>query len=242
MRRILNLFFLSVLVFGCKTVSVNQKPQMLTETPVELGSIGILNGTVIAQSYESIAIPTVTGKLKVRVQPVTFSKPTFKAFAKANSQTRKVALNYSDSLKVKPEYVHLQFVDRVSVTTILNNAKNTGLRSYLENKEAAQMVTSVSMAFPASDITLLKQAEEVFLVQSKSKKFSLLLKNSDGKTQTLTLSKAVVFAYQTSGFCWKENARHKLVIADLVSNSEGCPPNTHRKARKAVEENDYFKL
>ncbi|WP_298507526.1 hypothetical protein [uncultured Kordia sp.] len=242
MRRVITLIFLSFLVFGCKTISVHQKAQKLTEINVELGSIGLSNGTVISHSYQSIALPTFKKEIKLSVQPVSFSKQTFKAFAKANEQTKKVALTYVDSVKVKPEYALLQFVDRVAITSALNNSKNTGLRSYLENKEDAQMVTSVSVAFSASDISLLKKAEEVFLVQSTSKKFSLQLVFLDGKKQILELSNSVVFAYQTSGFCWKENNRHKLVITDIVSGSEGCPPNTHRKASKAVQKDDYFKL
>ncbi len=242
MRRILTLIFISFLIFGCKTISVNQKTQKLTETNVELGSIGLSNGTVLSHSYESIAIPTFKKELKLSVQPFSFSKHTFKAFAKANEQTKKVALTYSDSLKIKPEYILMQFVDRVAITSALNDSKNTGVRSYLENKEDAQMITSVSVAFSEKDINTLKRAEEAFLVQSPSKKFSVLLKSLDGKEQILELTKGVVFAYQTSGFCWKENNRHKLVIADIVSNSEGCPPNTHRKASKAVQEDDYFKL
>lgn len=242
MRRILTLIFINFLMFGCQTISVHQKVQKLTETNVELGSIGLSNGTVLSHSYESIAIPTFKKELKLSIQAVSFSKQTFKAFAKANEQTKKVALTFSDSLKVKPEYVLLQFVDRVAITSALNDSKNTGVRSYLENKEDAQMITSISIAFSEKNISLLKKAEEVFLAQSSSKKFSVLLKNLDGKGQILELSRGVVFAYQTSGFCWKENNRHKLVIADIVSNSEGCPPNTHRKAYKAVQKDDYFKL
>ena len=162
MRRILTLIFISFLIFGCKTISVNQKTQKLTETNVELGSIGLSNGTVLSHSYESIAIPTFKKELKLSVQPVSFSKHTFKAFAKANEQTKKVALTYSDSLKIKPEYILMQFVDRVAITSALNDSKNTGVRSYLENKEDAQMITSVSVAFSEKDINTLKRAEEAF--------------------------------------------------------------------------------
>ncbi|AXG69210.1 hypothetical protein KORDIASMS9_01430 [Kordia sp. SMS9] len=233
---------LSITVVSCTTISVHQTTQKLTETNVELGSIGLSNETVISNSYKSIAIPVFEEKIKLSVQPVAFSKQTFKAFAKANEQTKKVALAYTDSLNVKPEYVLLQFVDRVAITSALNDAKNTGLRSYLETKEDAQMVTSVAVGFSTEDINLLKKAEEVFLVQSASKKFSLQLVFLDGKKQVLVVSKGVVFAYETANFCWKENNKHKLVIADIVSDSEGCPPNTHRKAHKAVQKDNYFKL
>jgi len=242
MYKIISLLLLSFLMFGCKTISVHQKTQKLTKTNVELGSIGLSNGTVISHSYESIALPTFKKELKLSVQPIPFSKQSFKAFVKANEQTKKVALSYSDSLKVKPEYALLQFIDRVAITKALNDSKNAGLRSYLENKEDAKMVTGISVAFSANEIKALKKAAEVFLVQSISKKFSLQLVSLEGKKQTLELTTGVVFAYQTSGFCWKENNKRKLVIADIVNGSEGCPPNTYRKASKAVQEDDYFKL
>jgi hypothetical protein len=229
-------------MIGCKPFAVNQRPQLVTKTPVELGSIGLLNGTALAHTFESVAIPTFEKELKLSLLAVSFSKPTFKAFAKANKQAKKVALNYADSLKIKPAYAFFQFVDRVEITTALNNSKNTGLRSYLKDKEGAQMITSISIAFSDNQINLLKKANEIFLKQSSSKKFSLLLTSVDGTEQTLELSEGVIFAYQTSGFCWKENERHKLEIADIVSGIEGCPPNTFRKADKAVTKNDYFKL
>lgn len=232
----------SILLFSCQTISVHQKTQLLTKTPVALGSIGLSSETVVSNSYESIALPTFDSKLKLNVQAITFSKASFKAYTKANESSKKVALTYSDSLKVKPEYAHLQFVDRVAITSALNNTKNTGLRSYLETKEDAQMVTSISVAFSQEHITQLKNASEVFLTQSDAKKFSLLLTFIDGKTQTLETSNGVVFGYQTSNFCWKEDSKHNLIIADIVSDAEGCPPNTHRKARKATQQKDYFKL
>ncbi|WP_420571654.1 hypothetical protein [Kordia sp.] len=242
MSKYIIVIFLCLLGVSCKTVSVNKQPQILTETSVELGSIGLLNGTLIAHTYESIAIPTFEKELKLSVQSVSFSKQTFKAFARANERTQKVALNFSDSLKVKPTYALLQFVDRVAITDELNNTKNTGVRSYLEHKKDAQMVTSISVAFSEKQLNQLKKATEVFLVQSPSKKFSLQLTNLNGEKQLLDFSDGVVFTYQTSSFCWKENNRHKLVIADIVSDSEGCPPNTHRKSEKAIQKNDLFKL
>ncbi|EDP94647.1 hypothetical protein U8527_06795 [Kordia algicida OT-1] len=242
MRRTITLILSCLLIFSCKTITVNQKSQLLTKTRVELGSIGLVNGSMITSNYESIAIPTFDKELKLNVQAISFSKNTFKAFAKANQQPQKVALHYVDSLEIKPKYVLLQFVDRVAITEALNNPKNTGLRSYLENKEDAQMVSSISIAFPENKIRELEKASEVFLVQSPSKKFSLKLKSFNGKYQTLEFAEGVVFAYQTSSFCWKENSKHKLVIADIVSGLESCPPNTYRKSQKAVQKNDYFKL
>ncbi len=242
----MNKYVLGILLcffaLSCKTISVNQQPQLITETPVELGTIGLLNGTVIASNFESVAIPSFTKGLKLQVLPVTFSKQSFKAYEKANKMYQKGKLTFSDTLKIKPEYVLLQFVDRVAITSELNEAKNTGVRSYLETKQDAQMVTSISIAFSVEQLNTLKNADEVFLIQSASKKFSLQLKSLDGEKQNLELSDGVVFAYQTSVFCWKENDRHQLVIADLVSDSEGCPPNTHRKSQKAVQKENYFKL
>ncbi|MEM6684476.1 MAG: hypothetical protein AAF617_01675, partial [Bacteroidota bacterium] len=232
MRRILILIFLSSLMFGCTTISVHQKTQKVTETTVELGSIGLSNEHIISNSFETIAIPIFENSLKLNVQSVPFAKHSFKAFAKSNEHIKKVALNFSDSLQVKPEYVVLEFVDRIPMIAALNSAENVGVRSYLETKEEARIVTGISIAFSKQQIDVLKKAEEVFLIQSSSKKFDLQLVNTKGTSQTMLLSSGVVFAYQTAGFCWKENTKHKLVIADIVSNSDGCPPNTHRKAQK----------
>ena len=230
-----------ICVIGCKTISINQESLILTKTPVELGTIGLLEGSVVAYTYENITTPSFHKALKLNIQPVSFTKQTFKAFSKANKQ-EKVALTFSDSLKTKPEYIVLQLMDRVEMTTALNNSRNEGVRMYLENKKDAQMVTSISATFSAKDTEALKNAEEVFLVQSPSKKMSLQLKNTDGTKRELLFSQSVIFAYQTSSFCWKENDRHELVIADIISGSESCPPNTYRKSHKAIEKNDYFKL
>ena len=233
---------LCFLILSCKTISVNQQSQILTKTPVELGSIGLSSGTILSQNFESIAIPSFSIGLKLQVQSILFSNQSFKAYEKATELDKEGKLTFSDTLKVKPEYVRLQFIDRVAITTALNDTKNTGVRSYLETKQDAQIITSISISFSAEKLLLLQNASEVFLIQSSSKKFSLQLKSLDGKTQNLEFSDGVVFAYQMSSFCWKENDRHKLVIADIVSDSEGCPPNTHRKSHKAIQKDNYFKL
>lgn len=242
MNKYLVVILICFFTSSCKTISVNQQSQIRTETPVELGSIGLLNETVLTNNFESVAIPYFSKGLKLQVIPVSFSKQSFKAYEKANNLYKKEKLTYSDTLKIKPEYVAIQFVDRVAITDELNNPKNIGVRSYLETKQDAQMITRISIAFSAEQQNILKNADEVFLIQSSSKNFSLQLNNLDGKKQILDLSQGVVFAYQTAAFCWKENDRHKLVIADIVSDAEGCPPNTHRKANKVIQKENYFKF
>jgi hypothetical protein len=129
---------------SCTTISVHHTFQICTDIPVELGAIGLEKGNFINTNFETIAIPTFNNKLKLRVQPISFSKQSFKAFTNANKLARKVVLNYSDSLKVKPEYVLLEFVDRVSIISVLNNSKNTGVRLYLEKILMMNIITYFS--------------------------------------------------------------------------------------------------
>ncbi|WP_430412794.1 hypothetical protein [Kordia sp.] len=242
MKKCLYSFIALLTIISCKSISVNQQPQLVTETPVELGAIGIVHDNMLHKSFESVAIPSFKKELKLYVQPVSFSKQTFKAFQKANTLHKKVNLTYEDSLQSKPQYVYLQFLDRVSITDQLNNKTNVGLRSYLETKERAQLVTSIAIAFSEKELKKISAADEVFLIQSATKKFSLELKSLDGKKEQLEFNNGVVFAYQLSGFCWKENDRHKLIIGDIVSNAESCPANTYKKASKATQKENYFKL
>lgn len=243
MRKCLfSLLAICSILFSCKSISVNQQPQILTERPVELGAIGLLHTNMMQKSFENVAIPTFKQELKLYLQPVVFSKQTFKAYEKANNIDKKLEIVYNDSIKGVSKYIHLQFLDRVDVTSQLNKEFNVGVRSYLESKEKAQMITSVAIALNESDIQTLTNASEVFLQQSSSKKFSIQLRDKEGNKNTFELSKGVVFAYQVSGFCWKENDKHDLIIADIANDAEGCPKETYRKASKAVQQEDYYKL
>lgn len=242
MKKCLYSLILLLIFISCKSISVNQRPQIVTKTPVILGSIGLVQDNMLQKHFESVAVPLFTEPLKLYVQSANFTKQSFTAFSKANTTKNSLNIIFNDSLKNIPQYVHLQFLDRVSITDQLNNNENTGVRSYLETKEKAQLVTSVTIAFPEKNIQQIVNAEEVFLIQSSSKKFSIQLKDQEGKTEVIQFSDGVIFAYQLSSFCWKENSKHKLIIGDIISSTESCPTNTYKKASKAVKKDNYFKL
>lgn len=242
MKKCLYCFALILLYVSCKSISVNQRPQIVTETPVILGNIGLITNNVLQKHFESVAVPLFSESLKLQVLSDEFSKQTFKIFSKANTTKNTLNIAFADSLKKKPQYIHLQFLDRVAVTNQLNNSKNTGVRSYLEHKEDAQLVTSVAIAFSDQNISKILTASEVFLIQSSSKKFSLQLKDTAGNEEILEFSDGVIFAYQLSSFCWSENDKHKVVIGDIINNTENCPANTYKKASKAIQKENYFKL
>ena len=60
-------------------------------------------------------------------------------------------------------------------------------------------------------------------------------------TQRILFSETVIFAYNTSGICWRENKKHQLEIVDLVKGS-GCPTKTFKNANRAKKKINYFKL
>ncbi|WP_082113343.1 hypothetical protein [Kordia jejudonensis] len=242
MKRCLFSLIVLVLFIHCKSISVHQKPQLITETPVALGSIGLIEDNILNKHFEGVSVPVFSEPLPLNVQSAEFNKQTFKAFAKANSVKKKIAISFEDSLQVKPQYVQLQLSDRVSVLNQLNDSRNAGVRSYLENKEDAQLVTSITIAFTEENLQKIAAAEEVFLIQSSSKKFSLQLKNQAGTTEQIQFSDGIIFAYRLSGFCWKENEKHRLVIGDIISSTESCPRNTYKKASKVIQKEDYFKI
>lgn len=242
MKKCLYCIFLILFCISCKSISVNQRSQLITTTPVILGNIGLVNDNILQKHFESVAIPVFKKPLKLNALGHEFSKQTFKAFSKANASKNTLNITFNDSLKQKPTYVHLQFLDRVSIANQLNNNDNIGVRSYLENKEDAQLVTSITIAFSDQHVSKILAASEVFLIQSSSKKFSLQLKDQSGKEEIIEFSNGVIFAYQLSSFCWTKNEKHKIVIGDIINSNERCPANTYKKASKLIEEENYFKL
>jgi hypothetical protein len=228
---------------SCKSVHINNESQTTTSENLQLATVGEKKNFVLEQDYNHTAIPNYNVPIKVQVTIEHFNKATYKAFTKANSnQSNSLTINYIDSLNEKPKFVKLEISDRVAVLKALNAKPNTDVRDYLSSKKDAHMITAISLALKKEDITLLIDANEVFLEASGLKSYSLKAYSRNGLTQILEFNQGVVFSYQASNFCWKENSKYQLEIADIVESTDKCPNTSYRSAKRAKTKIDYFKL
>lgn len=243
MKSFFSICFLGLLLFSCKTVSVQQTLQSKTTNPVTLGSIGLHRDFVLLTDYQNTAIPEYKEPVKLSVSMNAFEKATYKAFENANAlQSQKVAVTYIYSLPNKPHFLHLKIADKVAILNALNDKQNMDVKNYLTNKYDAKVVSSISIVFSDTQMQTILNADNVFLTQNGRKSYELQLYKANTLLQSISFNEGVVFGYNTSGFCWQENDKHKLQLVDIVDGNRSCGPKTYKSAKTAKKNVNYYKL
>ena len=234
-------FLIIFSIFSCKTVEVNQQRQQMTKTVIELGVIGKVNKGIEINTFQTTTVPVYKEKIRVSTNILVFNDNTFNTYAQAAlQQNRKIKITYIDSVANKPGYVNFQILDKVQLLSELNAPHNTDVNNYLQNANNNVLITGMTVYFDAIELSNVSQAEEVYLINNKPKKYSLELVKSGKSFANVDLSKAVPFAYTTASFCWKKE-HGKISIANMIDQSESCARNTYKNVARLNKKIDYFK-
>ncbi|MDB9954028.1 hypothetical protein OAD49_00515 [Flavobacteriaceae bacterium] len=225
---------------SCRTLSVQQERQIKTTQNLELGTIGVHKNFMIEQDYNFTAFPQFQHPIKVHVTGVPFNKSKLKAFENAKSaQNKAIVVKYVDSVKLKPRFLKLEIADRVAVLKSLNSKENTDVFQFLQNKTNAHLISTISVVFEAEIAAKLSTAQQVFLEHTGINNYVLKTYDNNKEQHSIHFSEGVVFGYQISNVCWKENKKRQLEIVDFVESDDRCPINTHRQAKKAKKKINY---
>lgn len=228
---------------SCRTLSVQQERQIKTTQNLQLGTIGVHKNFMLEQDYNFTAIPQYQSPIKVNVTRVPFNKTKIKAFENAKSiQNKSVVVTYVDSVKPKPRFLKLEIADRVAVLKSLNSKENRGVFQFLQNKSNAHLISTISVVFDAQIATKLSSAQEVFLEPKGINNYVLKTYDHNNEQDSVSFKQGVVFGYQTSKACWKENKKHQLEIIDLVESDDRCPIDSYRQAKKAQQTLNNYKF
>lgn len=230
-----------LLLVSCKSADINKEAHRITSQNLQLGTVGEQKDFILEQDYNQTAIPKYKRPIKVQINVKDFHKQSFKAFLKAEkSQPKAVTVNYLDSLDQKPQYLKIEIADRVPILNALNNKDNADVFQFLENKKEAHLVTSIALALNKSDIEAINNADEVFLEMVGKKSYGLKTYIKNKEQDTILFNQGVVFAYQTSNFCWKQNDKNQIEIVDLVESKDKCTNRTYKSSKRAIKKIDYY--
>jgi hypothetical protein len=222
---------------------VNGEHQTSTKQSLILGTIGFEKDFIAEYDYKTIALPNYENPIKVAASLVTFNKRTFKLYSEAqNTQSHIININYNDSLDKKPQYLKIEISDRLEVLNSLKDETNSDVFQFLKDNNKSHLVTSVAIAFNESNINLINDAQEIFLETTGVKTYSLNLYKGKTLQKKIFFNEGVIFAYQTSNCCWKQNDKYQLEIIDLVERNDKCPSNSYRSSNRAKKKINYYKL
>lgn len=227
---------------GCHSIKIDQNNMHTAiKTPVALGVIGLQKQGLYNAEFKVSAIPEYKKQIRANSTMVDFNKTTFNAYLKKSKENVQ-NINYADSLKNKPRFVTIDLLDRITAITELQKQYNAETYTYLKGQKKAVIVTSISLALSETRLKQITDAETIFLSNSSYKQYALSL-FKDGKLyQTINFSETTIFAYKLSFFCWSENDRRQIALADIIDEKSSCPKNAYRDAIKAEEKMKFFKL
>ncbi len=241
MKKLFYLVFLTTLFISCKPVIVNHEVKTGTLSDLELGNIGLPGRSLLEYKFKTTAIPKIQNKIRVEAQTGSFNKAKYNSYLKA-SPNNKLGVVYIDSLKIKPEFVELKIIDRVELISSINN--DIKVLNYLKNtQQDIKVITSLSVALNNHHLNSISNAESIFLIYEESlKKHQILTVTKNGEKSIINFGDATPFAYSVSSFCWYENDKKQIVIADIIDSWNSCPTKTYKKANRAKKKVNYFKL
>ncbi|TXE15321.1 hypothetical protein ES692_17230 [Psychroserpens burtonensis] len=224
-------------------MSVNGEHQALTKQGVILGTIGIDKDFIAERDYNTIALPNYENPIKVSASLVAFNKRTFKLFSEAqNTQSERVNISYNDTLDDKAQYLKIEIIDRLEILNSLKTKTNDDAFQFLKDNSRTHVITSVAIALDTLNIVAITNAQEIFLEITGVKTYSLNLYKDNSLQKKIFFNEGVVFAYQSSSPCWKQNDKYQLEIIDLVETNDKCPNNSFRSSNRAKKKINYFKL
>lgn len=230
-------------VFSCGSTKVSTRTGELSTQYVEMGVVGRIQSNLMNTKFETIAIPTLKNKIRVQVTSAPFSKSDYKSYRNALlGQNFVEAIKPKDSLASKPYFLNITLLDKMGFVNELNDASNGSIINSIKNIEDIGVITAISVVFDKENQILLQAAEEVYLVNKNPKKNTLEIYNNNLLTSTINISKATVFAYELSTFCWERTKKSEIIIANLSGKKSKCERGTKSNPKKLIEKENYFKF
>lgn len=241
MKKLIFILVFIFIFFSCKPVIVNHEVKNATATNLELGNIGLPGRSLLEYKFKTTAIPRFKNKVRIEIEQANFNKGKFNTYLKASPEN-KSGIVYIDSLENKPQFVELKIIDRVGLITAIN--EDLEVLNYLKNTQGeVKIITSLSIALSNNYLNTIINAESLFLTyEGKFKKHQILAINKNGEKNIINFSEGSAFTYSVSSFCWQENERKQVVIADIIDSWNSCPSKTYKKARRAKKKVNYYKL
>lgn len=232
-----------LLLLGCKTVTIDGGKLKITNQNLILGTVGDAAHSVFQDDYKNVAFPKYSTPIRVQALLIPFNNSSYGFFLKANErQPKQLHMPFSDTLSIKPNYLKLEIIDRLEVVNSLNNNTNTEVFNLLKTNKELHVITSMALALDQKDLNSIMEADELFLESSGIKNYSLMLYNDGKLQQQINFNDGVVFAYQTSNCCWKENEKYQLEIVGLVESDDNCPNASYQSAKRAKKDINYYKF
>ena len=209
-------------------------------TPVELGMIGDLDATVTTKEFQTIGIPQFDGNIRLTPVFKTFNYLDYNAYKKLRKQEALgFEIQYIDSLPNKPQYVRLEFQDRVGFLTELNADKNAELKEQILTNPGADVITRIDWVVSDAAIARIKAADAVFLGQNYHGIQRIILSKNNQLTEIL-FSEGLVLSYEVSQFCWGLDSRNEPKLMAIIEKGKPCTGELKHNGTRLKKEKNLF--
>lgn len=207
-----------------------------------LGAVGKNNTSVLGKNFQQLGAPHIAEPLALSVREVQFSKSMFKTYqAFKENQGAKPVIMYSDSVTVKPKYLSLEILDKVSLQSQLNNDGNKAVREYLTQDDGYALISQISFLATSEIKDHFRTAKSIFLVENSNGSLEIKILNGKEK-KVLNFLDIKIFEYDVSGFCWGKDRYGQLKIKAITNKTDKCPKGTEKKAYKLNDTKSYLKF
>jgi hypothetical protein len=217
-----------ILCTACQSIKIKNDTYQLATSSPELGSIGITSKKNITHNiFEVRALPHLENKIRISAEILPFNRKLHKAYyLKSKYNQHQPALNYADSLEVKPELVTLKILDIHGLVQELNAPYNETVLQLLRDTKNFKIVSSLAVSISPEYLAKIQQADTYYLVNLQDSKYAINLYTAGKKTDQLILKQEDIIAYRSSSFCWSTNAKKEWYLAYLNEGGAACQGTT----------------
>lgn len=239
----LSLLIILIAFAACNSTKVNGEKYKTSLSTTELATIGISNTKINTDNeFFTKAIPVLENKIRLDIKILPFDQKINAIYiSKAKSNQSLKTINYIDSLPKKPEYASISLFDINGYTNELNSIVNKEVFNLIKDTKEIETVSAIAIVLTEEALEKIRQADTYYLVNNKTKKYTLSLYKQGKQLDVIDLNEGVTIGYSLSKFCWTQNERQHWYIADLVSDNKNCMGNTHERV-KDKEEINLFKM
>lgn len=231
-------FFLVLLQIRCAVIpDISMRDKDVSS--VELGMIGSIKTNETSTHFVVSSIPVINEKIRITITERSFDKSSSKKYNKVQKD-KDQQIVWEDSIHPHSSYLDLSIGDKVTWLNELNSQANNGVVAYLSSADEPVLIATVSISFPVDLHEELILAQEIYLVNNERKKYLLELFTDQKRIRSVELSSSLLFDYSTKDFCWIENQRHKVIIADI--NDTGCKKPMSEIYQKVANKKSEFKF
>ncbi len=192
----------------------------------ELGTLGVFTNYAFEKDHQAKTVVHLSKGVRLNYTEIKVSER--KLFNKKDSLS---------PIEKDSTLISLEILDKVSLINQINADQE--IIKYISPNSSNKVVSQVTIHFLDKELTAIKKADEIYLIQNKQNTLSLELRKDNKVFDQIEFSSGTITSFKALELCWGQNKRRDIEIFDLVPPGTSCGDGTYKSAKKVKKKNEF---